>query len=140
MVAMTRAMTRAKELLEAFEDAVADYAVRDLLSDSQREDVAGTYKKAKRELHEALDAWPGFATTREVLHEENVIRITVWRFDDAPSHYRALSEHGGDEDWLAFVPEGFGEVPWLRGGSLFGPCEVSMHEVTSGVVHIGAHA
>ena len=30
--------------------------------------------------------------------------ITIWRYQDAPPELRALSTHGGDEDWLAVVP------------------------------------
>ena len=30
--------------------------------------------------------------------------IVVWRYADAPESLRALSPHGGDEDWLAVVP------------------------------------
>ena len=32
------------------------------------------------------------------------LMIKVWRFEDAPKKYRALSTNGGDEDWIAFVP------------------------------------
>ncbi len=30
--------------------------------------------------------------------------ILVWRWDDAPDEFREFSGHGGDEDWVAFVP------------------------------------
>lgn len=32
--------------------------------------------------------------------------IALWRWDDAPRPLRELSTHGGDEDWVAWVPEG----------------------------------
>lgn len=35
--------------------------------------------------------------------------ITVFPFDTAPPELKALSDNGGDEDWLAIVP------PELRG-------------------------
>jgi len=31
--------------------------------------------------------------------------ITIWKFSDAPAVLRALSDNGGDEDWLAIVPK-----------------------------------
>lgn len=30
--------------------------------------------------------------------------IKVWEWSDAPEEFRALSTHGGDEDWVVFVP------------------------------------
>lgn len=73
--------------------------------------------------------------------------IAVWRFDDAPKAFQALSKHGGDEDWLALVPaavvgdpSGF-YLPWAETGTPFGCCEVSQHVLPSGsVVLIGAHS
>lgn len=41
----------------------------------------------------------------------------VWRFEDAPAELRALSECGGDEDWLVlWAPGSYGAkrewIPW----------------------------
>lgn len=69
--------------------------------------------------------------------------IIVWRWEDAPDQYKALSQHGGDEDWVAFVPDYLrdkGNQAWMESGSPFGCCDVSEHEVEGGVVRIGAHA
>lgn len=68
--------------------------------------------------------------------------IIVWRFQDAPPEYQALSENGGDEDWLAFLPETFsGEsVGWMDAGSSSGWGVVSEHRVVGGVVRIGGHS
>lgn len=65
--------------------------------------------------------------------------IQVWRFHQAPAAYQKLSEHGGDEDWLAFVPDVYDGLwmPWLE---KIGVCEVSEHRVAGGTVRIGAHA
>ena len=65
--------------------------------------------------------------------------ILVWRFWQAPDIYKALSPHGGDEDWVAFVPESLRDVyiPWLE---RLGVCSLSEHEVDGGIVYIGAHA
>jgi hypothetical protein len=67
--------------------------------------------------------------------------IIVWEFHNAPEEYRRLSGHGGDEDWLAFVPDSLKDayIGWLDYGP-FGCCDVSTHPVDGGVVKIGAHA
>ena len=67
--------------------------------------------------------------------------IRVWRFDDAPNELRELSEHGGDEDWLALVPASLADnwLPWLEGRA-FGN-DVTQHRLPNGaVVFISAHA
>lgn len=70
--------------------------------------------------------------------------IRVWRWEDAPEEFRALSGHGGDEDWIAHVPASLaGEwIDWLDdSGTPFGCCDVSTHPLPDGsVVRIGAHA
>lgn len=68
--------------------------------------------------------------------------IRVWRFEDAPAKYRRLSEHGGDEDWLAFIPQALAHdyIGWMAEGTAFGCCSVSEHPVEGGLVRIGAHA
>jgi hypothetical protein len=71
--------------------------------------------------------------------------IRVWKFYDAPEELRALSPHGGDEDWLALIPaalrrerEWYG---WMESGTPFGVCDVSVHELADGgEVRIGAHS
>jgi phosphoserine aminotransferase len=72
--------------------------------------------------------------------------ILVWRFYEAPEEFQALSQHGGDEDWLAHVParfyakQGNDYIPWLEYGS-FGVCDISEHRLEDGSrVFIGAHA
>ncbi len=68
--------------------------------------------------------------------------VAVWPWDDAPKQYRALSTHGGDEDWVAFVPDRYRDlwIPWLDSGTPFGFCDVEIHHVEGGTVHIGAHS
>lgn len=71
--------------------------------------------------------------------------IKVWRWEDAPEELRALSTHGGDEDWVALLPPNYageGEwIGWLESGTSFGCCDVSSHPLPDGsVVKIGAHA
>lgn len=68
--------------------------------------------------------------------------IRVWRYADAPTALRALSTHGGDEDWVAWVPPGFeGYIGWLDEGGSFGCFSVSVHEMVDGSrVYIGAHS
>lgn len=72
---------------------------------------------------------------------EQVGCIKVWRFEDAPARLRDLSDHGGDEDWLAVVPAHLAEeyISWMESG--FGVCRISEHRLPDGrVVRIGAHA
>ncbi len=69
--------------------------------------------------------------------------IKVWEWDDAPEEFKALSPHGGDEDWVALVPPHLAQrcISWLESGSSFGCCDVSEHPLPDGsVVKIGAHA
>jgi hypothetical protein len=67
--------------------------------------------------------------------------IAVYRFHEAPEDLQALSQHGGDEDWLAVIPPGADEPLWADEGTAFGCCSVSRHEMTGGwLVLIGAHA
>lgn len=69
--------------------------------------------------------------------------IKVWAFHDAPAEYRALSDNGGDEDYLVLIPKEWIEtqpIPvWLEYGS-FAPT-VSFHELPDGsIICIGAHS
>lgn len=68
--------------------------------------------------------------------------IRVWKFSDAPKELRALSTHGGDEDWLAVVPATYEQrhyVSWLQEG-IFGS-GVSTYNLSDGSrVYISAHA
>ena len=67
--------------------------------------------------------------------------ILVWSFYDAPGELRCLSNHGGDEDWVALVPENMSQPSWMDSGTNFGCCDVSDHQLPDGRnVHIGAHA
>lgn len=71
--------------------------------------------------------------------------ILVWAFMDAPQELRALSTHGGDEDWVASIPPEYQGHPicWMEQGTPFGVCDVYEypHPFLMGyVVRIGAHA
>lgn len=67
--------------------------------------------------------------------------IIVWPFGEAPETYRALSDNGGDEDWLAFVPDSLKNkyLPWLEQPH-FGVCDVSVYPIAGGEIHIAAHS
>lgn len=30
--------------------------------------------------------------------------IKIWKWIDAPKNYKALSSHGGGEDWVVYIP------------------------------------
>ena len=67
--------------------------------------------------------------------------IIVWSFYDAPGELRCLSDHGGDEDWVALLPRDMEPPSWMDEGSNFGCCRVSEHQLDDGrKVFIGAHA
>lgn len=68
--------------------------------------------------------------------------IRLWRWADAPEKYRRLSQHGGDEDYVAYIPNELQDVAYhLDSGSWFGVCDVQLVEQTNGsLVLIGAHA
>ena len=72
--------------------------------------------------------------------------IKIWRFDQAPIKYQELSEHCGDEDWVALVPKEvwkreYGWIGFLDEGRSFGCCSVSKDKLSNGdMILIGAHA
>jgi hypothetical protein len=73
--------------------------------------------------------------------------IHVWAWDDAPGGLKALSRHGGDEDWVVHMPVYHVErgtyAPFLEIGApgSIGCCDVSEHLLSDGSkVYIGAHA
>ena len=68
--------------------------------------------------------------------------IIIWKFNDAPKYFRDLSENGGDEDWVAFVPDALKDeyIGFLDEGSSFGCCTVEEHDVDGGRIYIGCHA
>ena len=71
--------------------------------------------------------------------------IIVWDFEDAPPELKALSTHGGDEDWLALVPMQMADryIGWMTEPA-FGCCSVEDHFADSQRIRyqvvIGAHA
>jgi hypothetical protein len=72
--------------------------------------------------------------------------IKVWAFEDAPKELQALSQHGGDEDWLILIPASYKQVmlqyglpTWMLGTDSCN--EPSEHVLENGDhVIIGAHA
>jgi len=66
--------------------------------------------------------------------------IILWAFRDAPEHFRDLSGHGGDEDFVAFVPASMVDTPLACDVERMAICDCETHEVEGGVVLIGAHA
>lgn len=68
--------------------------------------------------------------------------ICVFKWDHAPQALKDLSRHGGDEDWVAFLPANLSgeDIPWIRRGG-FGSCSVDTIWFEDGSrVCIGAHA
>lgn len=65
--------------------------------------------------------------------------IKIWEFHEAPAEFKAMSEHGGDEDGVVFVPDGVEEPWWLsRLWNAYG--EPDRYKTYDGQVIIWAHA
>jgi hypothetical protein len=68
--------------------------------------------------------------------------ILLWRYEEAPLSYKETGDNGGDEDWVAFVPDGV-EVPWWieqDGGTHFAVCESKEFAVEGGRIFVGSHS
>ena len=97
---------------------------------------AGTYKTHHPKYHRWRYAGPEVPT--KVGQGKCIL---VWEWWEAPGELRALSPHGGDEDWVGLVPEDMNQPSWMHSGSSFGCCDVSEHQLEDGRwVYIGAHA
>ena len=70
--------------------------------------------------------------------------IKVWSFHLAPEELKKLSTNGGDEDWIAFIPDSIYDensyIPWLEEGTPYGCCFVDRFKVANGEIRIGCHA
>lgn len=65
----------------------------------------------------------------------------LWPFDKAPEALRALSQNGGDEDWILVLPPGVDRPFFTDDGQAFGRCGVEEHVLPCGRrVLIGCHA
>lgn len=67
--------------------------------------------------------------------------VVVWPWSDAPEEYRAMSQHGGDEDWVVFIPKGIATPFHMDDSYLTHWGHVDWHTLDSGAsVVIYAHA
>jgi hypothetical protein len=71
--------------------------------------------------------------------------IQIWKFEDAPKELQALSTNGGDEDWLAIVPDYLTDeyIGWLEEGSAYGCCCVNEYNhptIANYKIKIGCHS
>lgn len=66
--------------------------------------------------------------------------IMIWSWAHAPAMYKALSEHGGDEDGVILIPAGVPEPDWLERLWIMYAREPQRIETESGTVIIWAHA
>lgn len=74
--------------------------------------------------------------------------LQVWKFEDAPEEFRALSTSGGDEDWLALVPPGMADgsrelwwMHWYPNDQSRGNLQVAKHPKFPDLeIWIGSHA
>jgi len=69
-----------------------------------------------------------------------ILPYRVWAWADAPAKYKALSEHGGDEDWVIVCPKGSAEdqVIWLV--DRLAICDYSVSVLEDSIVYITAHS
>ncbi len=105
--------------------------------------VPGYLRDRRMPWRENLDTGPWIWIYRESKRDlrTSFRAIKIWPWDLAPAQYRALSPHGGDEDWVALTPRGMHAVPMLHEGTPFGTRRVSKHRLPYGrAVYIGAHA
>lgn len=77
------------------------------------------------------------------------MHIQLFRFHTAPPELQALSPHGGDEDWIAVVPDTWLEhyhLPFVEGGiagdwfGCSGPSKHTHPSYPACTIFIGAHA
>lgn len=67
--------------------------------------------------------------------------ITVWPFYAAPQEYRDICSQGGDEDYIAFVPDTCSEQdPSFLWDGRFSCCTSSSHQIPGGTLVVGCHA
>lgn len=78
------------------------------------------------------DATAAASTSTEIM-------IRLWPFDNAPQKYRDLSPHGGDEDWIMFVPDEL-RFDTYRLESAIGIFDTSEHKIDGATIFIGAHS
>jgi len=54
---------------------------------------------------------------------KKAVHIKVWKWESAPEELKALSHHGGDEDWVALVPSVWANqyISWLGSHKLTAP-------------------
>jgi hypothetical protein len=65
--------------------------------------------------------------------------IEIWEWSQAPEEFKTLSCHGGDEEGIAFVPQGVQTPHWLE--NLWrGNGEPQIENTFWGTVYIWAHA
>lgn len=71
----------------------------------------------------------------------NEYLIKIWPFYKAPKKYQKLSNNGGDEDWIAFIPEKLkDEYISFLGSHTFDEDNVETHTVKGGIIKIASHA
>lgn len=71
--------------------------------------------------------------------------LQIWYWRQAPEELKQLSEHGGDEDWVAVMRKSWiesehGQIPYFLETKPFAVCDYSQHEYGDYIVIISAHA
>jgi hypothetical protein len=73
--------------------------------------------------------------------EEKYKAIQIWPWNDAPDFYKSFSECGGDEDYVAYIPERqTHSIPYFLQEGMFGN-NVDRYKLADGsMVLISSHA
>lgn len=67
--------------------------------------------------------------------------IKIWQFDGAPPEYRAMSGHGGDEDWIIYSPPSLDPNVAESIAEKLEICDFTRHPLEDGsTIWITAHA
>lgn len=95
--------------------------------------------EAEKKYLEMRDAVLGDARYEDYLDDrDNRNIVIIWQFHEAPIELRGLSEHGGDEDFIALVPPNFTYVQFLEAPAFAN--DVDEYKLSDGSrVLIGAH-
>ncbi len=105
------------------------------------EELAPILERCKQLLPEDSDEgeWE-YSSAREYNRDAPIV---VFPFYSAPKVLQEKSENGGDEDWIAVLPDYMerSDVDWLESGTRFGRCDSLWARGPNGeALVIGCHA
>lgn len=119
--------------------AYSEYELAVFVHTSANNDNGGVWQTYTNGVHTPIVGdfvWRFIGPALPTVEEQGDASI-VWPWDKAPGELRALSRHGGDEDYVILLPVGYqDDWEWLKEG-----CRDSRHTINDGrTVIIKAHA